>query len=95
MKAKKLLQPGNTVVVDPAEPYLNASRHSEHLPQSEGKLSKRLVGGIIGCKYKSSYGIQTGSLMVVTLGQKCNVGEKPTVILYTYINRHAEPSSMI
>ena len=27
--------------------------------------------------------------MVVTLGQQYNVGEKPTVILYTYINRHA------
>ena len=29
--------------------------------------------------------------MVVTMGQQYNVGEKPTVILYTYINRHAEP----
>ena len=27
--------------------------------------------------------------MVVTLGQEYNVGEKPTVMLYTYINRHA------
>ena len=27
--------------------------------------------------------------MHVTLGQQYNVGEKPTVILYTYINRHA------
>ena len=27
--------------------------------------------------------------MVVTLGQQYPVGEKPTVILYTYINRHA------
>ena len=27
--------------------------------------------------------------MVVTLGQQYNVGEKPTVILCTYINRHA------
>ena len=26
--------------------------------------------------------------MVVTSGQQYNVGEKPTVILYTYINRH-------
>ena len=26
---------------------------------------------------------------VVTLGQQYNIGEKPTVILYTYINRHA------
>ena len=27
--------------------------------------------------------------MVITLGQQYNVGEKPTVILYTYTNRHA------
>ena len=27
--------------------------------------------------------------MVVALGQQYNVGEKPIVILYTYINRHA------
>ena len=27
--------------------------------------------------------------MVVTLGQQYNIGEKPTVIMYTYINRHA------
>ena len=26
--------------------------------------------------------------MVVTSGKQYNVGEKPTVILYTYINRH-------
>ena len=29
--------------------------------------------------------------MEVTLGQQYNVGEKPTVILYTYISRHAGP----
>ena len=28
--------------------------------------------------------------MVVTLGQQYNIGEKPTVTLYTYFNRHAE-----
>ena len=49
--------------------------------QSGGKISKRL-GGIIGCKDEAFF-------MVVTLGQQYNVGEKPTVILYTYINRHA------
>ena len=27
--------------------------------------------------------------MVVTLGQQYNVGEKPTVVLHTYIDRHA------
>ena len=29
--------------------------------------------------------------MVVTLGQQYNVGERPTLILYTLINRHAGP----
>ena len=28
--------------------------------------------------------------MQITLGEQCNVGEKPTVILYIYINRPAE-----
>ena len=46
-------------------------------------MSKRL-GGIKGCKYKTS-----GSPMQITLGPQYNVGEKPTVILYIYINRHA------
>ena len=54
-------------------------------------MSKRLVGGIIGCKYKTSSwhlnGFPDGS---VTLGQQYNTGEKPTVMLYTYIKRHAE-----
>ena len=47
-------------------------------------MSKRL-GGIIGCKPKPLYGIKLGSLMVVTKGQWYHVGEKPTVIQYTYI----------
>ena len=47
----------------------------------------------IGCSLntKPLHGILTGSPMEITLGQQYNVGEKPTVILYTYINRHAEP----
>ena len=43
---------------------------------------------IKGCKYKTSC-----SPMEITLDQQYyNVGEKPTVILYTYINRHAGTS---
>ena len=50
----------------------------------------------IGCKDKMPlHGISPGSPMVVTLGQQYNVGEKPTVILYTYINHHAEPPNII
>ena len=52
-------------------------------------MAKRL-GGIIVCKDKTSswhlngfpYGGNIGSTVY-------NVGEKPTVIMYTYINRHA------
>ena len=32
--------------------------------------------------------------MVVPLVQQYNVGEKPTVILYTYINQDAEPPNI-
>ena len=68
----------------------NALRPSEHPPVMGGKMSKRL-GGIKGCKYKTSswhlnrlfsYANNIGSTVY-------NVGEKPTVILYIYINRHA------
>ena len=41
---------------------------------------------------KPLHGIQTGSPLVVPLGQQYNVGEKPTAILYTYINHHAQSS---
>ena len=41
------------------------------------------------CVYYSLKGIKSGSPMVVTYGQQYHVGEKPTVVLYTYINRHA------
>ena len=59
------------------------------IPQSGEKMSKRL-GGITGCKYKTSSwhlnGFPEGNKIGSTV---YNVGEKPTVILYTYINRHA------
>ena len=29
--------------------------------------------------------------MEITLGQQYNIGKKTTVILYTYINHHAQP----
>ena len=51
-------------------------------------MSKRL-GGSKAANTKPLHGIETGFPMETTLGQQDNVGEKPTVILYTYINRHA------
>ena len=59
---------------------LNAPRPSEH-PPVRGKMPKRL-GGIIGCKYKTSSWHLNGFPDDIILG----VGEKPTFILYTYIN---------
>ena len=51
-------------------------------------MSKRL-GGIIGCKDKTSSWHVNGFSDGSNIGSY-NVGEKPaTVILYTYINRHA------
>ena len=44
------------------------------------KMSKRL-GGIKGCKYKTSSWHLNRFPMQITLGQQYNVGEKPTVIL--------------
>ena len=59
-------------------------------PQSRGeKMSKRL-GGIIGCEYKTSSWHLNGCPDDSNIGsQQYNVGDKPTVTLYTYINRHA------
>ena len=57
-------------------------------------MSKRL-GGIIGCKDKTSSWHLIGFsgspmvVLIVTYGQEYNVGEKPTVMMYTYTNLHA------
>ena len=57
----------------------NAPRPSEHPPVKGGEMSKRL-GGIKGCKYKtSSWHLNGFSPMKIILSQQCNVGEKPTV----------------
>ena len=53
---------------------MNGRRPSER-PPVRGKMSKRL-GGIIGCKYKTSSWRLIGFLD--------GVGEKPTIVLYTY-----------
>ena len=90
-------------------------RPSDHPPVMGEKMSKRL-GGIKGCKYKTSswafkqvlrkirahldllsiprlwgknvktFRWEQGSPMQIHY----NVGEKPTAILYIYINRHAK-----
>ena len=59
---------------------------------SQGEVCQNVyqVGGIIGCKYKtSSWHLNGFPIMVVTLGRQNNVREKPTVMLYNYINRYA------
>ena len=50
-------------------------------------MSKRLIGGIKGCKYKTSLWHLNGFPDGITLlGQQYNVREKPTVILYNNNN---------
>ena len=51
-------------------------------------MSKRL-GGDQRLQIQNLFMASTGSPMEITMGQQYNVGEKPTVILYTQINRHA------
>ena len=65
-------------------------RPSEHPPVMGGEMSKRL-GGIKRLQIQNLFMAfkQTGSPMQIALGPQHNVGEKPTVILYIYINRHA------
>ena len=53
-------------------------------------MSKRL-GRIIGGKDENLFmAFLRVPPMVVTLGQRYHVGEKPTITLYTYINRHMQ-----
>ena len=48
------------------------------------------IGGIKGCKYKTSSWHLNRFPDADNIGStEYNVGEKPTVILYIYINRHA------
>ena len=48
----------------------------------------------IGCKDKATTWYLNGFPDGSNLGSTVYVGEKPTVILYTYINRHAEPPNI-
>ena len=68
---------------------LNAPRPPEHPPVREENVKMFRWDHRLQINTKPLHGIYTGSPMVVTLGQQYNVGEKPTVNLYTYINRHA------
>ena len=63
-------------------------RPSEHPPVREGKCQNVQVRSK-AANTKPFHGIKTDSPMEITLGRQYNVGEKPTVILYIYINRHA------
>ena len=67
----------------------NAPRPYEHPPVRGGGKYQNVYVGSKAANTKPLHDIQTGSPMEITLGQQYNVGEKPTIILYTYINRHA------
>ena len=58
-------------------------RPSEHPPVMGEKMSKRLLSGIKGCKYKKNSSWYLNRFPdAITLGQQYNVGERPTVILH-------------
>ena len=65
----------------------NAPRPSEH-PPVMGEKCQNVEVGSKAANTKPLHGILTGSPMKITLGQQYDVGEKPSVILYIYINRH-------
>ena len=59
-------------------------------------MSKRLGGIIVGCKDKtSSWHLNEFPDGSNILGQQYNIGEKPTFMLYTYINRQAGTPDII
>ena len=66
---------------------LNASKPSEHAPSGK-KMSKGL-GRNIGCRDKNFFMVSKGFPNATISGQQYNIREKPSVILYTYINHHA------
>ena len=57
-------------------------------------MSKRL-GGIIGCKDKTSSWHFNGFPSGSNVGSIVSCREKPNVILYTYINRHAGTQKLL
>ena len=69
---------------------LNASRPSEH-PTVRGENVKPFSRWDHRLQIQNLFMAvkRVRSPMVVTLGQQYNVGEKPSIMLYTYINRHA------
>ena len=75
-------------------PYTYINRHAgtpdKHQKQKQCNTSSNMVVIIycyipVCCKDKATTWYLNGSPMVVILGQQYHVGEKPTVILYTYV----------
>ena len=65
----------------------NAPRPSEHC-LVRGQKNVKLLGGIKSCKYKTSSWHLNGFLDGNNIGSTVKCREKPTVMLYTDINRH-------
>ena len=62
----------------------------QNTPRPSGHKKKKLLGGIKGYKYRTSSWHLNGSPDDGdNIGSTAYIREKPTVILYTYINRHA------
>ena len=61
---------------------------ADHVPDWQPRVLLGMVEAR-SVNVKKTTTTTTTTNMVVTLGQQHNIREKPTVILYTYINRHA------
>ena len=73
-----------------AVPSQNGDKYVTSPPPQSLNLSSKRLDGITGCKYKTSSWHLNGFPDGNNIGSTVyNVGEKPTGILYTYINRHA------
>ena len=58
------------------------NHHSEH-PRNQGEKCHKVLGENIGCKdQNSSWDL---IILIVASGQQYVIGEKPTVMLFTYI----------
>ena len=66
---------------------MNACRHSEHPPVRE-KNVKTFRWDHRLQRQNLFMAFERVPLMVVTLGQRYRVGDKPTVIMYTYTKCH-------
>ena len=90
--ARKRRAPGNTILSQPYRRRVSTDRlnrkGSQLAASLEGEPGPTPAGKTLPRSYPETR-FRRERARNVTLGQQYNIGEKSTVILYTYINRHA------